>query len=376
MVALWLAIRLALNQFQTLNGLPVTQNGHAVFAIKNLGELEEAGLISADSASDLVEVVENFNMRITPHVQGLVIAHDVNDPIYAQYVPSILELVETPGEMADPIGDAAHEKVKGVTHRYPDRVLLKPTHTCQVYCRFCFRREKVGQANGALDAGEMEVALGYIRNHPEIWEVILSGGDPLVLSDRRLGFLMDELSKIQHVQVIRIHTRSPVADPARIGEGLIAALKVRPAVYVVVHVNHATELSDEVKLGFAKLVSAGIPLLSQSVLLKGVNNSVETLGALFRTLVALRVKPYYLHHLDKAKGTEHFRCSIAEGQKLMRGLRGQLSGLCLPTYMLDIPGGFGKVPIGPAYLQGDGSTYQIMDFRNETHDYLDSAAEG
>ena len=333
-------------------------------------------MASADEVSDLIDVVENFNMRITPHVQNLIKVADVSDPIYAQYVPSKLELVETPGEMADPIGDAAHEKVKGVTHRYPDRVLLKPTHTCHVYCRFCFRREKVGQADEALDAAEMDAALDYIRSHPEIWEVILSGGDPLVLSDRRLATLMVELSTIQHVQVIRIHTRSPVADPARIGDGLIAALKVRPAVYVVVHVNHPREISDEVKLGFAKMVDAGIPLLSQSVLLKGVNNSVETLSALFKALVALRMKPYYLHHLDKAKGTEHFRCSIAEGQKLMRGLRGQLSGLCLPTYMLDIPGGFGKVPIGPSYLERCANgAYQVTDYRFGSHSYVDRVPE-
>ncbi len=375
MVALWLAIRPVQNQFQSLNGQLVTHSRRAVSVLKNLDELQAAGLVSADGASDLIDVVENFNTRITPHVQSLVAVRDMSDPIYAQYVPSILELVETPGEMDDPIGDTVHEKVKGITHRYPDRVLLKPTHTCHVYCRFCFRREKVGQADEALKSSELRAALDYIRSHPEIWEVILSGGDPLVLSDRRLAALLADISMIQHVQVIRIHTCSPVADPARIKDGLVAALKVRPAVYMVVHVNHVREISDEVRLGFAKLVDAGIPLLSQSVLLKDVNNSVESLSALFKTLVALRVKPYYLHHLDKAKGTEHFRCSIAEGQKLMSGLRGQLSGLCLPTYMLDIPGGYGKVPIGPSYLQGDGGTYQIMDFRNEVHDYLDNAAE-
>ncbi len=354
----------------------MTQNRRAVSAIKNLTELEAAGLASADEVCGLTGVVENFNMRITPHVQSLIKVPDVSNPIYVQYVPSKLELNKTQGELVDPIGDAIHEKVKGVTHRYPDRVLLKPTHTCHVYCRFCFRREKVGKADEALDSAEIKAALDYIRSHPEIWEVILSGGDPLVLSDRRLAKLMDELSKIQHVLVIRIHTRSPVADPSRIGDGLLAALKVRTAVYVVVHVNHVNEISDDVKLAFAKLTDAGIPLLSQSVLLKGVNNSVETLSTLMRELVALRVKPYYLHHLDKAKGTEHFRCSIVEGQRLMQGLRGRLSGLCLPTYMLDIPGGFGKVPIGPTYLQSDnGSTYHVTDFRGEVHGYLDSAAE-
>ena len=354
----------------------MTQNRRAVSAIKNLGELQAAGLVSVDEANDLIDVVENFDIRITPHVQGLVAVRNMSDPIYAQYVPSTAELIAVPGEMDDPIGDTVHEKVKGVTHRYPDRVLLKPTHTCHVYCRFCFRREKVGQGDEALNVSELKAALDYIRNHPEIWEVILSGGDPLVLSDRRLVSLMFELSKIQHVQVIRIHTRSPVADPSRIGDGLIAALKVRPAVYVVVHVNHASEISDDVKLGFAKLVGAGIPLLSQSVLLKGVNNSVEALSALMKTLVALRVKPYYLHHLDKAKGTEHFRCSIAEGQMLMRGLRGQISGLCLPIYMLDIPGGYGKVPIGRSYLHSSSDeTYQVSDFRGGVHDYLESAVE-
>ncbi len=357
-------------------GLTVTHNRRAVSVVKNLGELQAAGLAMGVEARGLAAVVENFNMRITPHVQGLIAAPNASDAIYAQYVPSLAELIVTPDEMSDPIGDAAHEKVKGVTHRYPDRVLLKPTHTCHVYCRFCFRREKVGRADETLDIVEMAAALDYIRSHPEIWEVILSGGDPLVLSDRRLGLLMDELSKIQHVQVIRIHTRSPVADPARIGDGLIAALKVRPATYVVVHVNHATEISEEVKLGFAKLVNAGIPLLSQSVLLKGINNSVETLSALMKALVALRVKPYYLHHLDKAKGTEHFRCSIAEGQQLMQGLRGQISGLCLPTYMLDIPGGYGKVPIGPSYLQTvDCKDYHVTNFQGEAHNYLDSAED-
>ncbi len=344
----------------------------SVRAIKNLAELQAAGLVNSAQKSELIPVVENFNMRLTPHVQSLIEANDVSDPIYAQYVPSLSELLETPGELVDPIGDDVHEKVKGITHRYPDRVLLKATLTCQVYCRFCFRREKVGQVDEALNSDEIATAIAYIRNTPEIWEVILSGGDPLVMSDRRLALIVAELSDIAHVQVIRIHTRAPVADPARISDGLISALKVRPAVYVVVHVNHPREISEEVKLGFAKMVDAGIPLLSQSVLLKGVNNSVETLSVLMKMLVALRVKPYYLHHLDKARGTEHFRCSIAEGQKLMLGLRGNLSGLCLPTYMLDIPSGFGKVPIGPVYIEQDGNgAFVVTDFRDGTHDYVD-----
>ncbi len=342
--------------------------------IKNLTELQAAGFVNAGAGARLADVVENFNVRLTPHVQNLIETSDVSDPIFAQYVPSELEMRTTHGEMSDPIGDDVHGKVKGITHRYPDRLLLKATHTCQVYCRFCFRREKVGQAEEALNADEMTAAISYIRATPEIWEVILSGGDPLVLSDRRLAGMMAALSDIPHVQVIRIHTRAPVADPARVSDGLISALNVRPAVYMVVHVNHPKEISEDVKLGFSKLVNAGIPLLSQSVLLRGVNNSVETLSALMKMLVGLRVKPYYLHHLDKARGTDHFRCSIAEGQKLMRALRGRLSGLCLPTYMLDIPGGFGKVPIGPQYLNTQNeSLCGILDIHGNVHEYSDSA---
>ncbi|QIG47556.1 lysine-2,3-aminomutase-like protein [Nordella sp. HKS 07] len=339
-------------------------------ALNSLDALVEHGVVPQGTDGELRPVEENFSIRLTPETFRQMRALDVSDPVYAQYVPSTDELYVRNEEMADPIGDETFQKVKGITHRYPDRLLLKPTHTCQVYCRFCFRREKVGQADEALSHEELEAALDYIARTPDIWEVILSGGDPLILSDRRLGAILRRISELQHVDVIRFHTRVPIVDPGRITDDLVAALKTRAAVYVVVHVNHPNELTDAVRTALARLADAGIPLLSQTVLLKGVNNNVDVLARLMRDLVRARVKPYYLHHLDKAKGTGHFRCSIADGQKLVQALRGRLSGLCQPTYVLDIPGGHGKVPIGPSYIiqENDGS-YVLRDYLGGSHSY-------
>ncbi len=321
-------------------------------AISSISGLVSKGLASPGSQHPLEQVAAQFSVRITPHVQTTL----DSAAVARQYIPSTDELLFTPEELADPIGDAVHTPVKGITHRYADRVLLKPTHTCAVYCRFCFRRETVGQAAEALNAAELKAALSYIAAHPAIWEVILSGGDPLVLSDRRIASLVQSLALMPHVQVLRLHTRAPVADPARISPQLVAALKTRLTPYVVIHINHADELTTEVKRALALLVDNGIPLLSQSVLLRGVNDSVESLTALLRTLVVNRVKPYYLHQTDLAKGTSHFRVPLAEGQELMRQLRGPVSGLCQPTYMLEVPGGHGKVPVGPDYLDDNTVT--------------------
>ena len=327
--------------------------------IRSIEALGEQGLTNPALHDDLQRVVEQFALRITPHVAGQL----SNPAIARQYIPSTDELIITPEELADPIGDEAHTPVKGITHRYADRVLLKPTHTCAVYCRFCFRRETVGQAEQALSAAEMHTAIAYIANHPEIWEVILSGGDPLVLSDRRLNDIAQSVSAVEHVQILRLHTRVPVAEPSRITPGLLAALKSRLATYVVVHVNHADEITPDVKRTFALLADSGIPLLSQSVLLRGINDTAQALTKLMRTLVANRVKPYYLHQTDLAKGTGHFRVPIAEGQELMRAMRGSVSGLCQPTYVLDIPGGHGKVPVGPEYLEGNA----VRDINRKLH---------
>ncbi|GHE04006.1 lysine 2,3-aminomutase [Defluviimonas sp. 20V17] len=339
--------------------------------LTSVAGLVDAGLVQGDRAV-LEKVAQEFRVAITPDLSRLADPAAPADPIRAQFVPSPDELETHDWETGDPIGDEVHEVVKGVTHRYPDRVLLKPTHTCRVYCRFCFRREKVGDAGEQLTEDELDQALAYIRSHPEVWEVILSGGDPLVLSDRRLARVMAALDAIEHVKVIRLHTRVPVADPARVTGGLLAALGVKTAVYVVVHCNHAKELSTPVRGAIARLVDAGIPVLSQSVLLKGVNDSPEALRDLTRALVETRVKPYYLHHPDLARGTGHFRVSIRRGLALMRALRGVVSGLCQPTYVLDIPGGFGKVPLTPQALRETGAgRYEVRDFRGTTHAYAD-----
>jgi lysine 2,3-aminomutase len=261
--------------------------------------------------------------------------------------------------------------VPGIVHRYPDRVLLKLTHVCAVYCRFCFRREMIGPAAAPLSARDLDAALAYVEAHPEIWEVVLTGGDPLVLSVRRLKRVVAQLAAIAHVKVIRVHSRVPVADPARITPELVRGLKAKgKATYVVLHANHPRELTEAARQACARLVDAGIPMLSQSVLLAGVNDDPQTLGALLRALVECRIKPYYLHHGDLALGTSHLRTTIAHGQELMRALHGRFSGLCQPTYVLDIPGGHGKSPIGPAYLsQDEAGRTRIEDFNGVSHCY-------
>ena len=319
----------------------------------------------------LAEVMERYAVAVTDEVMETINPDDPHDPIARQYLPSAEELKTTPQERADPIGDEVHSPVKGIVHRYPDRVLLKPVHVCSVYCRFCFRREKVGPGSEALSPQELEAALDYIRNTPQIWEVIVTGGDPFVLSPRRLLMLMQELNKIDHVQVIRFHTRVPVADPLRVTQELVEALESEKAVYVVLHCNHARELTDKVRTAAQMFLKAGIPLLSQSTLLRGVNDKAETLEELFRALTALRIKPYYLHHPDFAPGTGHFRLPLAEGQKLTAALQGRLSGIARPHYVLDIPGGFGKVPAGSSWIEEDDGGYSVTDYQGVRHTYKD-----
>lgn len=319
-------------------------------------------------------LLKKYAYRVTDAVKKSITGDVKNDPVAKQYIPQARELKILPEESADPIGDDVHSPVKGIVHRYPDRVLFKPANVCAVYCRYCFRRESVGpkgiKGSDILNDDERSEALDYIRAHPEIYEVILTGGDPLVLSPRQLTEIMDELNTIEHLQVIRFHTRVPIANPARITPALIDALKSEKAIYMALHVNHAQELIEETRTALKALHKAGINLLSQSVLLKGVNDKAETLADLYRNLVALSVKPYYLHHPDLAPGTSHFRLSIAEGQRIIGELRGHLSGLCQPTYMLDIPGGHGKVPLTPCALTPlkDGG-YDITNFKGETHRY-------
>ena len=339
--------------------------------LRSPAELVGARLAAPEQLADLERVAARYAVAITPAIADLIDTGDPHDPIARQFVPSAAELHTTPEERADPIGDAAHSPVEGVVHRYPDRVLLKLVNVCAVYCRFCFRREMVGPGKQMLSADQLDAALAYVAAHPEIWEVILTGGDPLVLSARRLADVMARLAAIDHVKVVRFHTRVPVAAPEKITPTLVRALKIKgKATYVALHANHPRELTEAVRAACARMIDAGIPMLSQSVLLKGVNNDIETLGRLMRAFVECRIKPYYLHHGDLAPGTSHFRTTIEEGQALMRALRGRYSGLCQPEYVLDIPGGFGKVPMKSSYVDLCADAAAVVeDINGRKHAY-------
>jgi lysine 2,3-aminomutase len=340
-------------------------------------ELVSAGLIPRDRAEALHQVASRWAVALTPGVAARIDAADPRDPLARQFLPHEDESLVGPDELEDPIGDLAFRAVRGIVHRYPDRVLLTPTSVCAVYCRFCFRRERVGPSGESLSPAELERALDYVAGDGRIWEVILSGGDPLVLSPRRLGAIVRRLGEIPHVQVIRVHTRVPAVDPERVTPALVAALDSAKAVWLALHVNHVRELDGAAREAIARIARAGIPMLAQTVLLAGVNDDPTALEELFRALVSLRVKPYYLHHLDLAPGTARFRTSIAAGQALVRGLRGRVSGLCQPTYVLDIPGGAGKVPIGPSYLgeAGADGVRALCDWQGKPHAYSERPLE-
>jgi lysine 2,3-aminomutase len=324
--------------------------------LKTLPELVADGLVRPDAAPALDDIAARYAIAVTPEMASLIDRDDPSDPIARQFVPTAAEGHTLPAESADPIGDARHEAVPGVIHRYQDRVLLKLTHACPVYCRFCFRREMVGPGGEqGLSGGALDRAIDYIASKAHIHEVILTGGDPFILSPRRIAEVTARLSAIEHVAVLRWHTRVPVVDPGRVTDGLVQALKTRKrAVFVALHANHAREFTDPARAAIDRIIDAGIPMVSQSVLLKGVNDTPATLEALMRAFLANRIKPYYLHHPDLAPGTAHFRMTIEDGQALMRTIRGRLSGLAQPIYIVEIPGGVAKVPIGPGYVTPDG----------------------
>jgi lysine 2,3-aminomutase len=337
------------------------------------GSLVEAGLATQERLAELEAVAERYAIAVTPALAALVEPGDPSDPIARQFIPDARELIRDPVESDDPIGDDAMSPIHGLVHRYPDRVLVKLVAACAVYCRFCFRRERVGPGSGALSAAEFAAAVDYISARPGVWEVILTGGDPLILSSRRIGAVTKALAAIPHVKTLRWHSRLPIAAPERVTNAMARALVADGKTTVVaVHANHPRELTDAARAACRRLATAGAMLVSQSVLLKGVNDDPETLIDLMRAFVEARVKPYYLHHVDLAPGTAHWRVPIASGQELMRVLRGRLSGLAMPTYMLDIPGGRGKVPLGPQWLRSNGDgTHVVTDPQGATHIYVD-----
>lgn len=344
-------------------------------SLTSLDDLAAAGLLPAAAAADpaLAAVAARYAVAVTPHLAAAM--EDAPDgPLARQFLPEAREGEPDPLARPDPIGDRDHSPVEGIVHRYPDRVLLKAVHVCPVYCRFCFRREAVGPAgDGTLAPEALERALGYVREHPEVWEVILTGGDPLALSARRLDAILSGLAAIPHVGAIRLHTRVPLVDPDRIGAPLVAALRGPlargKAVWVALHANHPDEFLPEGRAALARLADAGIALVSQTVLLRGINDDPGTLAALMRRFVESRVKPYYLHHPDLAPGTAHWRVPIEEGQRIVAALRGRVSGLCQPRYVLDLPGGHGKADLGLPEWRTAGDGHAVRGWRGDWHAY-------
>ncbi len=292
------------------------------------------------------QIADNFQIRISPLMQQRM-GEEADDPIRAQFVPSEAEATILPEELDDPIGDERHSPVEGVVHRYPNRALLKVTQLCEVYCRFCFRKEMIGNKGESLSRDELQNAYRYFSEHPELWEVILTGGDPLILSNQRLSSVLHSLAEIPHIKTIRIHTRIPFMNPDRIDETFLSLcetiMEQGTMIIMVLHANHIAEIGKEASDALLRLRRAGILLISQSVLLKGVNDSFEALKALFEGLLENGVKPYYLHQMDLARGTSHFVVEKEDAQSLIRQLRQKLSGISVPHLIQEIPEGEGKV---------------------------------
>jgi lysine 2,3-aminomutase len=309
--------------------------------------LLDAGLIAPEALPALTVLQSRYAIAITPETHSRITAPD--DPVGRQYIPHPDEMLTLPHELADPTADAPFTPIKGVVHRYPDRALLKPLLACPVYCRFCFRREHVGPDGGLLTEAELEGALDWFAAHPAVGEVIITGGDPLMLSPRRLSHILQRLAAVAHIHTLRIHSRVPVAEPSRITPALLAALRLEKPLYLCVHANHAQEFGPAAGPALRALHGAGVVLLGQSVLLAGVNDSVPALEGLFRTMLSHRVKPYYLHALDPAPGTARFAVPDAVALELLRELRGRVTGLAWPVFVRETPGGAGKRPLGPAW---------------------------
>ncbi|MCX7898634.1 MAG: lysine-2,3-aminomutase-like protein [Methylocystis sp.] len=346
-------------------------------ALTSLKALRDDGFIAVNALDKLRAVAARYSIAVTPEIAALIDRADPRDPIARQFLPDVRELKTLPQERVDPIGDDAHSPAPGVVHRYRDRVLLKLLTVCPVYCRFCFRRETVGRGKGELlSEREVEAALDYIAAHVEICEVILTGGDPFMLSARRLAYVARRLRDISHIKRLRVHTRAPTVAPELVGADRLAALNASgKALYVALHVNHARELTMSARAAIARLRLAGATLLSQTVLLKSVNDDAAALEELMREFLDLGVEPYYLHHPDLAPGTSHFRLPLDAGRAIYTELARRLTGVGLPAYVLDIPGGFGKVRIDDGAVESDGQGgHRVTDRSGRVHAYRDDLA--
>ena len=342
-------------------------------AVTTVESLEHALVLTDSERQGALRAVEaGFPLSITPHYLSLCDRHDERCPVRLQCVPRADEAIEVPGDLRDPLGEEAHEVAPGLVQRYPDRALLLATDRCGVYCRFCTRSRMVGDGGGALSTEKLQGAVAWLRAHPEVRDVIVSGGDPLVMSTDRLVAVLRELRGISSVETIRLATRCPVTMPQRITDELVSALRAFHPIWVMTHFNHGKELAEENDRALARLVDGGFPVMNQTVLLRGVNDDADTLEALFRALVRRRVRPYYLLQADVVRGTGHLRTKLETGVAIMEALQGRLTGIALPKLIVDTPNGRGKVPVGPDYVVGrDGGATTLRTFRGEHVVYLD-----
>jgi lysine 2,3-aminomutase len=338
----------------------------------SISSLEELAKRFRIEPEPLQPVVERYPMRITPYYLSLV--QEVGDPIWRQCVPDPREL-ENGHLSVDPLDEAASSPVPGLIHRYPDRVVLLVSSTCATLCRFCLRKSWIQSLGGSDTNNSIEAALEYVQKTSAIRDVILSGGDPLLLCDEFLESILARLRNIPHVEIIRIGSRAPVTLPDRITSRLCRMLKRYHPVYVNTHFNHPLEITPQSAEACGRLADAGIPVGNQTVLLKGVNDNLEVMKELVQKLLRIRVRPYYLHHMDLVKGTHHFRTSVEQGLKIMAGLRGYTSGMAIPYYVIDLSGGKGKVPVLPDDVKRDGKILYLRNYRGEIIEYPDVVEE-
>lgn len=327
---------------------------------------EEVHRIWGEDLETMKQLEQEFNIRINPYYASLI--QEKGDPIYKQVVPSKNELIKGCC-VDDPLNEERDSPVPSITHRYPDRVLFLVAHECAVYCRFCTRKRKVSDAS-KISLKYLQAGIDYIREHNEIRDIVLSGGDPLTLSDRRIEFILKSLREIPHVEIIRIGTKIPCVLPQRITKKLVNIIKKYHPIYVNTHFNHPRELTPEAKLACERLVNAGVPVGNQCVLLKGVNDDPETMKALMKGLLKMRVRPYYIYQADIVRGTEHFRTKVEKGLEIIQALRGHISGLGVPHFVIDSPGGGGKIPLLPHYIQKMNDKEVVMkNYKGETYVY-------
>lgn len=318
--------------------------------IRKADDLKKYISLTEEEEKTIHKILGHLRMAITPYYLTLIDPYNIHCPIRQQAVPFSGELVQGKNDLLDPLHEDHDSPVPGLTHRYPDRVLFLITDMCSMYCRHCTRRRFAGQKDGEMRLEHIDKAIEYIRNHPEVNDVLLSGGDAFMVSDERIDYILTQLRTIDHVQVIRFGTRTPVVMPQRVTPNLVNILKKHHPIWVNTHFNHADEITCESKRAIDRLVDAGIPVGNQSVLLKGVNDCVHIMRNLVKTLIAIRVRPYYIYQCDLSFGIEHFRTTVSKGIEIIEGLRGHVSGLAVPTFVVDGPNGGGKIPVMPNYM--------------------------